>query len=90
MMKVQCGGKGCTYLGSEVEPKVALFLQTVFDKKRNLAREAELDLVGQTTGLAEVGQVLEREGKGDRFGHVNCNLLGGLVYAGVLLEDDRA
>ena len=67
-----------SYLGGEVEPKIALVLQTVLDKQRNLAGEAELDLIGQATSLAEVGQVLEREGKRDRLGHVNCNRLGGL------------
>ena len=48
-----------TNLGREVEPQVAVVRQTVLNKQRNLAGQAQLDVVGQPAGLAEVDEVLE-------------------------------
>jgi hypothetical protein len=77
-----------SYLGCEVEPQVALILESVLDQQRHLTRKAKLDWVRQATGLAEVGQVLQREGKGDGLVHLNQDSLRLLFETRVLLEDD--
>jgi hypothetical protein len=62
------------YLGREVEPQVAVVLQAILDQKRDLVREAQFDLAGQTTRFAEVDQVLQREGEGYGLGQVNLDV----------------
>jgi hypothetical protein len=78
------------YLGGEVEPQIAVVLYTVLDEQGNFAGQAKLHRVGQTTGLAEVCEVLQGEGERHRLGQVDLNVLAGLVYAAVLPELDRA
>ena len=67
------------YLGSEIESQVAVAGQCVLDEEGNLAGQANLDRVGQTSSLAEVGQIFEREGQGNRLAELNVNVLLGLV-----------
>jgi hypothetical protein len=80
------GDVAIAYLGSEVEPQIAVVLYTVLDEQGNFAGQAKLDRVGQATGLAEVCEVLQGEGKRDRLGQVDLDVLAGLVYAAVLPE----
>jgi hypothetical protein len=79
-----------TYLGGEVEPQIAVVLDTVLNKQGDFARQAKLDRVGQPARLAEVRQVLQGERKGDGFGQVDFDILAGLVYAAVLPQLDGA
>lgn len=74
------------YLGREVEPQVAVVFESILDKQGHLAGQAKLDRVGQPASLAEVCEVLEREGEGNRLGHVNRDLFIRLVDAVVLPE----
>jgi hypothetical protein len=62
------------YLGRKVESQVAVVLQAILDQKRDLIGEAQFDLAGQTTRLAEVDQVLQREGEGYGLGQVNLDV----------------
>jgi hypothetical protein len=76
------------YLGREVESQVAVVHQAVLDKQRDLAGQAELDRVGQTAGLAEVCEVLEREGEGDGLCEVDLDRVFGLLHVAALPELD--
>lgn len=60
--------------------------QPVFDEKRNLVRQAELDTVRQAASLAEVDEVLEGECKSDRLGEVDLDVLLGLVDVCVVAQ----
>jgi hypothetical protein len=77
-----------TYLGGQVKSQVAVVLQTVLHQEGNLVGEAQLDLVGQTAGLAEVDQVLERESERDGLGEVNLNVVLGVFDVGVAAQLD--
>jgi hypothetical protein len=79
-----------TDLGCEVEPQVAVLRQGVLDKQGHLAGQAELNAVGEAAGLAEVDEVLQREGEGDGLAEVNGNVLAGLFDVGVLSQLDGA
>lgn len=79
-----------THLRREVEPQVAVRLKLVLDKQRDFAGQAQPDVVGQTTGLAEVHKVLQREGEGNGFAEIDLDVLAGLVNVGVLSQLDGA
>ena len=78
------------YLGSKIEPEVAVVRQSVLDEKRHLVAQAELDLRTESTSLAEVDQVLEGEGKGDRLAEIDFDVLGFVVDVGVWAQGHRA
>lgn len=77
-----------THLGREVEPQIAVARKAVLDEQRDLAGQAELDIVGQPAGLAEVDKVLQGEGEGDGFAKVNLDVLARLLNVGVLPQLD--
>ena len=54
----------CTYLWRKIEAKMALFFHLVLNQKWHFVGQADLDLACQGRGLAEVDQILKREGKG--------------------------
>jgi hypothetical protein len=54
---------GLTYLGCEVESEVAVVCQRVLDHERHIGRKAQLDSARKAASLAEVDEVLEREGE---------------------------
>jgi hypothetical protein len=56
-----------TCLRGQVESEVTASSQSIFNQKRNLIGQAELDRLGKTSSLAEVYKVLEGEGQGDGF-----------------------
>lgn len=78
-----------TYLGGEVEPQVTAS-KTVLNKQRHLLGQVQLYRAGQVGGLAEVDEVLEREGQGDGFGERDRDVLIGLVDVRVLADGDGA
>ena len=78
------------YLGSQVEPEIAVVGQAVLDEKWHLVAEAQLALPAEAGGLAEVDEVLEGEGEGDGLGEVDLDVLGLVVDVGVLAEGDGA
>lgn len=80
--------KAWTYLGSEVKSQVAVVLQTVLDEEGNLVGQAQLNVVGQTAGLAKVDQVLERECEGDGLGEVDLNVVFIVLHVGVAAQLD--
>jgi hypothetical protein len=43
-----------TYLWREIEAQIAVVCETILDKQRHLVAQTELDLLAETTGLAEV------------------------------------
>lgn len=75
-----------SYLGGEVESQVAVVLHAVLDEQGHFAGQTQLDRVGQPARLAEVGQILQREGQRDRFGQIDLDVLARLVHAAVLPE----
>lgn len=77
-----------TYLGGEVEAEVTASREVVLNQQRNLVGEADLDLGGESGGLAEVDEVLEGEGQGDGLGELNVDVELGLVHVGVAAEGD--
>ena len=77
-------------LGSKVESEVALARDLVLHQERDLVGEADVDLVGQSSSLAEVDKVLERECEGDRLAQFNLDLLLGLLEVGVAAKSHRA
>jgi hypothetical protein len=78
----------CTYLWCEVESEVAVIRQLVLDKQRHLVAQAESHTVTETSSLAEVDEVLEREGKSDRLRERDVHTLGFVLHVGVLAEGD--
>jgi hypothetical protein len=56
---------GLAYLGGEVESEVAVVCQRVLDHERHVGGKAQLDSARKTASLAEVDEVLEREGERD-------------------------
>lgn len=62
--------------------------EAVLDAKRHFLGQAQGDLVRQSGGLAEVDQVLEREGQSNRLAKLNGNVLLWLVDVGVLADGD--
>lgn len=84
-----CGGK-CAYLWREVEAEVAVAGQGVLDQQGHLVRQANLDRVGQPRSLAEVDEVLEREGQRNGLAELDLNGLLRLLDVGMLAERDRA
>lgn len=79
-----------TNLGREVEAQVAAAREVVLDQERHLAGQADLHLVGQGGGLAEVDQVLERKGQGNGLRQLNVDVVLGLVDGGVASQRDGA
>lgn len=76
------------YLRGQVEPEIAVVGQAVLDEQRYLVAEAELDLTAETSSLAEVDEVFEGEGKGDRLAEVDLDVLGLVVDVCVLAQSD--
>jgi hypothetical protein len=54
---------GLTYLGCEVESEITVVCQRVLDHERHISRETQLDSARKAASLAEVDEVLEREGE---------------------------
>lgn len=79
-----------TDLGCEVEPQIAVVGKTVLNEQRDLVAEAKLHAVAQSSGLAEVDQVLEGEGECDRLAEVDLDVLLVVLNVGVLAQMDRA
>jgi hypothetical protein len=77
-------------LGSKVESEVALTGDLVLHQERDLIGEADVDLVGQGSSLAEVDKVLERECEGDRLAQFNLDILLRLFEVGAAAEGHRA
>jgi hypothetical protein len=67
---------------------VAVAREVELDQQRHLVGQANLDLGRQRGRLAEVGQVLEREGQRDGLAELDLDALVGLVEIGVLPERD--
>lgn len=62
--------------------------QAVLDEQRHLLGQTDLHLVGQICSLAEVHEILEREGEGDGFRERNGNVPFGLLNIGVWANSD--
>ena len=80
---------GC-YLGCQIEPQVAIALETVLDEKRHLVGETQLDLIGHAACLAEVDKVLQRECERYGLGQIDLNVVLWLLHIGVASQLDRA
>jgi hypothetical protein len=76
------------YLWRQIESEVAATGEVVLHEEGNLGGQADLDLVGESRGLAEVDQVLEGEGQRDRLAQLDVNVQLGLLYVGVASEGD--
>jgi hypothetical protein len=63
-----------TCLRSQVESKVTAASESVLDQQRDLVGEAELDRLGEAGGFAEVDEIFQREGQGDRFGEFDFDI----------------
>lgn len=74
-----------TYLRSKEESQVTAS-KSVLDQEGNLLGKAELHLSRQVGGLGEVDEVLEREGKGDRLGQRDRDVLVWLLDVRVLTD----
>lgn len=72
-----------TCLRSQVVSKVTASSQIVFNQQRDLVGEAELDRLGETSGLAELDQVFQGEGQGNGFGELDVDVQLGLVNIGM-------
>ena len=79
-----------TYLGGQIEPEITASGQRVLHQKRHLARQADLDRVGECRRLAKVDKVLERECEGHRLAQLNLNRLRRLLHIAVLAQRHRA
>lgn len=85
-----------TDLGSKEETQVttgstaSATCQTIFDLERHFLGQTELDLARQSSGLAEIDEVLEREGKSDRLGKLDGDVFAGVLDVGVLADGHRA
>lgn len=71
------------YLWSKIEPQIAVVGQSVLHKKWNFVAKAESDLGTEAASLAEVDQVLEREGECDGFREVDLDVLSLVFDVGV-------
>jgi hypothetical protein len=78
------------YLGCKIESQVAVALEPVLNEERDLVGEAQLDLVGHATCLAEVDEVLEREGKGHGLGQIDLDVVLRLLDIRVASQLDGA
>lgn len=76
------------YLGGEVESEVAVVCQRVLDHEGHIGREAQLDSARKTTSLAEVDEVLEREGERHGLRQLDVDVQVLLVDVGVLAKSD--
>lgn len=76
------------YLRGQVEPQIAAASQVVLHKQRDLVAKADLDLVGEGRGLAEVDKILEREGQRHGLAQLNLDVLLGLLDVGVAAQRD--
>lgn len=79
-----------TNLGGKVEPQVAVVGEGVLDKQGNFIRQAQLDPVRKTAGLAEVDEVLEGECECYGLAHGDFDVLIRLLNVAVLTESDRS
>jgi len=68
-----------SYLGSQVEPQVAVVAQRVLDQQWHLIAEAQLHLLAEAARFAEVDKVLERERERDWLAEVDLDVLVRLV-----------
>lgn len=88
--------KARTDLGSKEETQVTTSsttcatCQTIFHLQRNFLGKAELNLAGQSGGLAEVDEVFEGEGKSDWLSELNRHVFGGVFHVGVLADGHGA
>lgn len=78
-----------TYLRSKEEAQMTAS-QSVLDQEGNLLGKAELHLAGQVGGLGEVDKIFEREGKGNRLGERDGDVLIWLLDIRVLTDSHRA
>lgn len=81
---------GGTCLGRKVEAQKTAPGQAVLHQQRHLVGEADLDLVGEHGGLAEVDEILEGESQVDGLGQLNVDVELGLVDVGVAAQGDGA
>ena len=72
-----------TDLWCQIESQVAIRSQAVLDQQRDFVRKAELDGARQTTCLAEIDQVLQRERQGNGLGERDVNVELWLLYVGM-------
>jgi hypothetical protein len=79
-----------TDLWCKVEAQVAATREVVLNQERHLTGEADLDLSGQGSSLAEVDQILERKGQGHGLRQLNVDIQLGLVDVGVASQSDGA
>lgn len=86
--RVQSDAVGQLYLRCKIEAQVTVVGETVLDQKRYFGAQAELDTGGETGGLAEVDEIFEGEGQGDRFGELDVDILVRLVDVGVAAQSD--
>lgn len=77
-----------TYLRSEVKPQVGVVAQSVLHQQWHLVAETQLDLTAQATCFAKVDEVLEREGKSDRLGQVDLDVLAVVLNIRVRAKSD--
>lgn len=68
-----------SHLWRQVEPQVTHTLHGVFHQQGHLVGQANLDLIRQRRGLAEVDQVFERERQGYRLAQLNLNVFLRLI-----------
>lgn len=78
------------YLWCEVESQVGVVAEPVLHEKWHFIAQAQLHLPAETTSLAEVHQVLERECECDWLSEVDLNVLVWLVHICVRAQSDRA
>lgn len=67
---------------------MTLVLEGVFNQEWHLVGQADLDLVGEGRGLAEVDKVFEGERQRDRLAELNIDIQLGLVDVGMASEGD--
>lgn len=85
-----------TDLGSKEETQVATAstaaatCQAIFHLQRHFLRKGEPDLTRQSSGLAEVDEVLEGEGKSDGLGELDRHVFAGVLDVGVLADGHGA
>lgn len=77
-----------TNLWCKVETQVAATREVVLNQERHLAGEADLDLARQSSSLAEVDQVFEREGQRNGLRQLNVDIQIRLVNVGVASQSD--
>lgn len=67
---------------------MTLVLKGIFDQEWHLVGQADLDLVGESRGLAEVDKVFQRKCQRDRLAELNFDIQLGLINVGVASEGD--